>query len=348
MLRSFALAALALTAASVKAQTPSQDSTRVQRLVQETEEAGGRTTTEEARPYDELIATFQKDYLRVTTLIRVVPAVPFEDAEGNQARFDVAAAWLGIAGRLGGNVGYFVRGAFERTPTVLEAYVSYGSDDVRAIVGKQMVPFSAEFLIGAPNTDFVNRSRAVRALVPGRSVGAAARADLGGTTLRGGVFNATIAPGVTQAQRGGFALAARAQRTAELDGGALQLGANVAYDTEDFSERDAVEIGDRLIVGADARLRLGAFLLAGEYLYQDETGPGIAPRQEGGYATVGYDLSPDDRVLVRLDSFGDSREGLVGYNRTFTPAASFQANLIVPFDDAAEPLQAVLNFQLFF
>lgn len=325
------------------------------RPVEETEEEGGRTATDEARPYDELVATFQKDYLRFTTLVQVAPVIPFEEVENNQARFDLAAAWFGVGGRLGENVGYFVRADFARSVSLLEAYVSYGSDDVRGIVGRQKVPFSAEFLTAAADIDFVNRARAVRALVPGRETGVALDANLGPLDVRAGVFNATytgfadVGLGTqdesTQQERGGVALAGRVQSQFALGEGALRLGASVAYDTGDNS--DAFQTGDRLLVGADARLRLGALLLAGEYVSQDRSAVRDFSR-EGGYATIGVDLSADDRVLFRLDSFGDSQEGIIGYNRAFTPAASFQANLVVPFEENAEPLQAVLNFQLAF
>ena len=64
--------------------------------------------------------------------------------------------------------------------------------------------------------------------------------------------------------------------------------------------------------------------------------------------TVGYDLSPDDRVLARLDVFNDTEEVVLGYNRAFTRAASFQLNVVVPLDDGAEPFQALANVQLAF
>ena len=124
----------------------------------------------------------------------------------------------------------------------------------------------------------------------------------------------------------------------------IVLGTNVAYDTPDLS--DQVEVPGRLLVGVDTRVRRGALRLGGEFIYQDVEG--LAGSREGGYATVGYDLSADDRALVRLDSFRDSEQVLLGYNRALTRAASFQANLVVPLDERAEPLRALANFQLAF
>ena len=319
-------------------------------------EAGGKTGTAEEHRYDELIANFQKDYFRVTTLVQIAPHIAFEDNEGNEAGFDVAAAWLGVNGKLGENVGYFVRGAFERTPTLLEAYVSYGSDDVRGLVGRQKAPFSAEFLTAAADIDFVNRARAVRAIAPGRSTGAALNANPNGgpLRLRAGVFNSTsrgysVAAGAPpdsringQNDRGGFLFAGRAQGAVPVGLGQLVVGASAGYNTEDTSER--FDSPHEVLLGADARLRVGRLLLAGEYIRSDRDGP----VNDGGYATAGVDVSADDRLLVRFDTFNGSNEVLFGYNRTLTRAASIQVNVIAPLDDDAEPTQALANFQLAF
>ena len=349
MLRLSVLAALCLLAPPAFAQ---------QRPVEEAEEPGGQTGTAEERRYDELVAHFQKDYFRVTTLVQIAPHVAFADNEGNEAGFDVAAAWLGVGGRLGENVGYFVRGAFERTPTLLEAYVSYGSDDVRGIVGRQKVPFSAEFLTPAADIDFVNRARAVRSLAPGRSTGASINANPNGgpLRLRAGVFNATSTgsfyaqpgsgPFQGQSDRGGFLLVGRAQATVPAGAGTLTLGANAGYNTPDTSER--FDISSGLVVGGDARLRIGRALLAGEYLYSETPTSPSGRTDDGGYATAGYDVTGNDRLLVRFDTFNSSNEVLFGYNRAITRAASFQFNVIAPLDDDAEPAQALANFQLAF
>ncbi|WP_420454268.1 porin [Rubrivirga sp.] len=354
-----ALAVLVLSAPALAQERP----------VEETEEAGGISVTDEERRYDALVQRFQNDYLRFTALLQVVPTVAFEDVEGNQPGFDVAAAWLGIGGRLDGGIGYFLRGDFARSPSLLEAYVSYGSDDVRGVVGRQKVPFSAEFLIGAANIDFVNRARIVREVAPGRAVGAQLRAAPGGGPLsvRAGVFNATQTTGssgnrsgaFSQRQRGGALLAGRVQGEIAVGDGTAVVGANVAYNTEDTS--DEIESPGRLDLGVDVRVRVGRVLLAGEVLRSRLDEPPFTALEpsglDGGYATLGVDVTPDDRLLARLDVIAvkgaeASTELLLGYNRTLTRAASVQANVVVPLSDAGnsfdEPLQALLNFQLAF
>ena len=327
-----------------------------ERPVEEADLPGGQTQTDEDRLYDSLVAQFQREYLRFTALLQVAPVVPFEDAEGNQGRIEIAAARFGIGGRLGGGVGYRLQTEFARSPAVLDAYISYGSERVRGIVGRQRVPFSYEALTPAADIPFVNRSRAVRALAPGREVGVevlAAQPD-GPLSLRAGVFNATqrIANSgglLPQRERGGVLVVGRVQGAFDVGGGGvLVVGANAGYDTPDTSDR--VESSGRVLLGADARLRVGALLLGGEYLYSRTDDPVAVVRlgEDGGYATAGYDLSADDRVLARLDVFNGSEEVLLGYNRALTRAASFQANLVVPLDDAAEPFGVLANFQLAF
>ena len=318
------------------------------RPVEEAEEPGGQTVAAEGRLYDQLVSQFQREYLRFTALIQAVPFVPLEEAEGNRERFDLAAARLGIAGRLDGGIGYFLRGEFAKSPALLDVYVSYGSDDARVLVGQQKVPFSREFITGAGDIDFVNRARVVRALVPGRQVGAAFRVSPGGgpLVLRGGVFNASFPGDLPQARRGGVLLAGRAQGTFPLGDGVFEAGANVAYDTPDTS--DQLDVPGRLLAGADARLRLGRVLLAAEAIAQRVSDTPALDR-DGGFITAGFDVTEADRVLVRIDHFRSENELLLGYNRTLTRAASVQANAAVPLDeDDPNPARLVFNFQLSF
>lgn len=202
----------------------------------------------------------------------------------------------------------------------------------------------------------MNRARAVRRIAPGRSTGASINANPNGgpLRLRAGVFNSTARfYGVTagappdarsngQNDLGGFLFAGRAQGTIPVGGGHLLVGASAGYNTEDTSER--FDSPREILLGADARLRVGRVLLAGEYIRSDRDGP----VNDGGYATAGVDVSADDRLLVRLDTFNGSNEVLFGYNRTLTRAASIQVNLIAPLDEDAEPTQALANFQLAF
>ncbi|MEP0548226.1 MAG: porin [Rhodothermales bacterium] len=326
-----------------------------ERPTEDDEEAGsGQTETDKEGLYDELVAQFQRDYLRFTALIQVVPQLILEDTEAVQSGFSIAAARFGIAGLLDGGFGYRIQAEFARSPALLDAYVSYRPNEAtRILVGRHKVPFSYEFLTSAAGIDFVNRSRVVRALAPGRGVGGSMRTQVAGEalTLRAGLFNAsfnTTVDGrtVRQAQRGGFTFVGRAQSTTQPSSGTtLIVGANVAYDTPDTAK--ALDVPGRLLLGADVRLRAGPFLLAAEGI-AERVGDDVFPDSDGFYLTGGVDLNANNRLLVRFDRFEGSDEVLLGYNLTLTRAAAFQANVVLPLDDAAEPTQALLNVQLGF
>ncbi len=140
-------------------------------------------------------------------------------------------------------------------------------------------------------------------------------------------------------------LVARAQNTLPHgDGTALTLGTNVSYDTPDSGEAD---VPGRLLVGADARLRAGRFLLAAETIIE-QVEDDLFPDRNGFYGAAGFDLDANNRLLVRLDEFDGTQEILLGYNLSVTRAAGFQANVILPLDGNAEAAQALFNIQFGF
>ena len=370
------LALLAVLPAQAQADP---DSTLQTRPIDEPEERGGALTADdEARRYDLLVARFQRPYLRFTALIQVVPSAVF-GSRGGLEDFEIAAARFGIAGRLDGGIGYQLRADFVREPALLDAFVSYGTRDVRGIVGLQRAPFSYEQLTSAASIDFVNRSRAVRAIAPPREVGLEIRLQPRGgpLVLRLGTFNAAYDAGFDEADRNGYLVAGRAQLTlGDAANRQLILGANAGYETTGRAavpnpsletsarvcDHDdptvALYLPARLIAGADARFRYGRLLLAAEGLLQeaDEVRRGLfagqyaRPDLYGGYATAGIDLTRRDRALVRLDHLeGQGTEVLLGYNRQITRAASFQANAVLPAtDDAGSQGRVLFNVQLGF
>lgn len=315
--------------------------------------------------YEAFVARFQTEELRITSLIQVVPRFTFEETEGNQPRFEVARARLGIRGRLDNGIGYTLLGEFANRASLRDAAVSYGSDGVRASVGRQKTPFSGEVLTSDAVTDFFDRSRIVREVAPGRSIGAQLRATPGGGPhqLRAGVFNATQTTAVSggdlaQRDRGGALLAARAQTELGVPDGSATLAANVAYNTDDTSTE--VESPGKLDLGVDARVHLGRVFAAGEWIRSRVEAPYTATAPtglDGGYVTLGVDLSPADRALARLDVIAvqdqeASVNAVLGYTRTLSRVARIQTNLLVPVVDAQDgydlPLQLLFNFQIAF
>ena len=353
-----------LVALPTQAQTD-PDSTLQTRPTDEPQEAGGaRTADDEDRRYDLLVARFQRPYLRFTALVQIVPYFPLEDvtaelddaAPRDEAGFHVAAARFGIAGQLDGGIGYQLRADFVRQPALLDAFVSYGTRDVRGIAGLQRVPFSYEQLTSAASIDFVNRARAVRAIAPPREVGIELRLVPGGgpLVLRLGVFNNAFEGVQGLNEIGGLLVAGRGQLTlGDASDRQFILGLNAGYNAPDTSNR--LDQPSVVVAGADLRLRYGPVLLAAEGLIErvefDLRSSFAAPPfdREGGHVTLGMDATSRDRLLARLDLLSDyDPEVVVGYNRQLTRAASVQANAVIPTSDSSGLTRLLFNLQLSF
>ena len=320
---------------------------------------------DEETPYEAFTSRFQRDEFRITSLIQVVPRIAFEDTEGNQPRFDIPRARLGIRGNLDNGIGYGLQAEFSNRVSLLDAIVTYGTSDVKASLGRQQTPYSAENLASDAALDFVDRARVVSAVAPGRSIGAQLLATPGGgpVGIRAGLYNPTQTLAVDGTDldvrdRGGVLLVGRVQSVLDVDGGSVTLAANAAYTTDDTSTE--LESPGELDLGVDARARLGRLLVAGEFLRGriEEPFAASAPTGlDGGYVTLGYDVTPADRVLTRLDVIAvEDRDAstlvLLGYERTLTRSAMIQANLIIPVADANDgfdqPLQLTGKFQFAF
>lgn len=317
------------------------------------EAGGGQTVTDEEQRYDRLVSQFQREYLRFTTLIQVVPQIPLEETSGLQENFSIPNARFGVAGRLDAGIGYEVQGDFAAIPSLLDAFVSYApSQGTRFLVGRAKVPFSYEFLTGAGSIDFVNRARAVSRLVPARQIGIAARSRVSGEALvlRGGLFNTPtnrpiLNTQLPQSQRGGLTLAARVQSTTQpASGTTLTVGGNLAYITADTAEN--LDLPSRTLLGADARLRSGRLVLAAEVVAL--TSEDRFAKRDGFHLTTGVDVTDDTRALVRLDHFEASNDVLLGLNHSLTRAAAVQANVLLPTESDGRPAQFLFNAQLSF
>ena len=298
-----------------------------------------RTEADETALYDDLVERFRTDALSVTTTVQVIPIVAFEDNPGGRSGWTVPRVWIGIRGRLDGGVGYLVRANLASTPSLLDALVSYGTDDVRAVVGRQMLPFSFEYVTNVDAIDFVRRSRIVGQLNVDREVGASVTARPGGGPLRlqGGLFNSHVSPEPV----GGLLAVGRVEGVWGLgQSGRLVLGANALYDRAP----DDLSLGTDVRYGADARVELGRFLVGAEVLARESDLDGADVR--GGFVTAGVDLTPRDRALARLDVLDESVWVVLGVTHVVTRAALVQAELDLPTDD--EPAVALAKFQLAF
>ena len=321
----------------------------------------GRTARDEQNRYDRLVERFKTPYFALDLLLQGVGTFAFEESDRTPSAFAVGTARIKVHGTLHRGFGYLLQTDFASSPALLDARVSYApSETFRVQAGRYRVPFSYERLTSSASTDFISRSRIVRALVPGRAVGAGLRATAvtEALELRMGVFNAVYERTRTgldaegEREPGEFLVAGRLAYRSErarqnrTDGWRLTVGTNAGYEATGTSPRG--DIPARFIAGVDARLIVGPMLLAAEGLVEYADTDGFERRNDGYYLTAGIDLNDANRLLTRLDVFEGTDQLVLGYNATATRAASFQTNLVVPLDDAPGVTRLVVNVQLAF
>ncbi len=262
--------------------------------------------------------------------------------------FRIAAARASVRATLGGRYGLFLRTDLSRTPALLDAELSARvSPALRVDAGRFKTPFSYELLSSRAGLDFADRSRVVRALAPNRRTGVEATLSIlprEALTVTAGVFDGRGlgADGSgDDGSTGARLVAARVQAhmppaLARATGLRGTAGVNIAHEGPDAFVRTGIGAA-RTLVGADARLRLGRVVVAGEWIGEtlrratDATGTRVAADGRSGYyATAAVDLTPDHRALVRLDRFEGASEVIGGLNVSLTPAVTAQVNAIVP------------------
>jgi hypothetical protein len=322
-------------------------------------EAGGeeaqRTALQEASDedplYDRLRAALKNEYLSVGFFSETRADVQFGPGASG---FRLSNARLSLGGTLDQGIGYYLQTEFTGTAPVsplLDARLRYtAAPALRVDVGLFKTDFSTEFIRGAPQLDIIGRSPVVNALAPNRQLGVAVGGRLreGTVSYSAGIFNDN---GLTAGDFGNsrFLYVARGEVRPAIEGGRLQVGANVAYSADDTPltlNGTPVQADRRLLLGADARFTSDRVLLDGEVIYGDiDRADVVTPvvgaetvTSLGFYVTAGYDLVPDThQFVVRFDFFGpDLSDGpqvgeptnrvVLGYNFFATEVATLQAN----------------------
>ena len=311
----------------------------------------------------------KKDYMSVGVLLQFVFDFQNERVLEGTNGFSVANARVRISGDFDRGFGYFLQTSFTSTPAVLDAAMHYRvRPSLMARIGQFKAPFSRELLTSAADIDFVNRARFVSALAPGRQIGlevsgAAARDAL---KYHAGVFNGN---GIAaNGNDGSFLYAGRLAYFPNAWNGDgadrfFEFGVSAA-----FSEDRAARIlgglipaysGERILYGADIRMRRGPLLLAGEWAGA-KLDPDARLESEpwGFHATAGWMVRPSAQILARWDRLdldgavpggSVSNELVLGMNVWPTGATEVQINYVVNPDDAdIDRNQVLLNAQIAF
>ncbi len=102
--------------------------------------------------------------------------------------------------------------------------------------------------------------------------------------------------------------------------------------------------GERLLVGANAELTYGRWLLEGEWLsVQLDAKEGASSHPYGFYVTGGASLAPGHQLLLRYETLDSDRPDLdrfedltLGYTLLWSDAIKAQVNYTASTDDLAE------------
>ncbi|NNE43959.1 MAG: hypothetical protein HKN12_07105, partial [Gemmatimonadetes bacterium] len=264
--------------------------------------------------------------------------------------FSMGAFRASARGALDGGVSYFVQTSFTGTPALLDARITHrASPGFGVSVGAMKAPFSAEFLTGAADIDFVNRSRGVSALAPGRQLGLMLDGRLGGSPVhyQAGVFNGN---GVrANGNDGGVMGAGRLEvRTAGVRAGVSgAVSEDRSVSVGPFSSFN----GTRTLFGADVRATHGAWTGSAEVIGAElDPDGGMAEKPWGFHVTGALATSPRVQILARLDALKAddiwTRYGVAGLNFWPTGPTELQFNVLVPLGESTEEPQLLVNAQI--
>jgi len=278
--------------------------------------------------------------------------------------FVLENARLRLKGEMGRGVQWSVttsRGA------VLEGRVTLAlSPQLEVDAGQFKPAYSGEYLISTSDLDFSHRSRVVRAVIPGRDVGAQIRATHGPLLVRVGLFNgdanlpnAEARTGVRPARGALVALRAEYRRMGATPRDTLLVGVSASRNgTPEAVQGSGNELrflGVRELSSADVRWSFPAGFVTAEWLYAGlATLPGDDPH--GGQVTVGVHPGERTTLTLRWDRFtpGTFAEPdattlwVAGLSHYATPLMRILANAQFPADGAPGGPRLFLRGQIYY
>jgi len=330
---------------------------------------------------EKLRTTFQKDYFSIGILLQTVADFQIDRNLPGYNGFTIANFRLKLYGELDKKFGYLLQTSFINSPSILDAKLYYRFAEYLIVdAGLYKAPFSKEYLTGADAIDFVNRSRIVTVLAPGRQIGLQTRGRINESLpvdYNIGIFNGNGYGGNTN-DNNDFLYAARLTftplRSSESSTMQLETGINAAFSKDNFSRispllnpfvYDALFFtGERSLYGADFSFTNGDFMLTGEYLQGNfdgalyflvaDTSIGSI-KSSGFHVTIGYMLISDFQILGRWDRFkadnGSNNPDwmVLGLNYWPSKVSKLQINYMVnTVSSALKYNQILANFQFVF
>jgi hypothetical protein len=317
--------------------------------------------------FEALLKTVKTDVISLGVLFQGVGDFQIDRNFPGNNGFSVANFRINLSGQLDFGLGYFLQTNFANSPGLLDAKMYYGlTPGLSLDVGAFKAPFSNEFLTSAAGIDFVNRSRAVTALVPGRQIGLQLRGRSGNVLgYSVGLFNGNgIASNSNDNNKLMYVGRLTITPVRENDG-TTEIGLNAAFGQDANATLGAGLggggllrgfTGDRSLLGGDVRWTSGPYLVSGELVYASlEPDAGTGRDIYGYHITAGYMPNAQSQFLLRWDSLhtdglrSDSDWLVLGYNAWVSAVAEIQINYIIPLDKfEIDHHQILLNSQISF
>lgn len=308
---------------------------------------------------DRLEERLKTDIFNLGFLLQAEGVFSFDDDDFNGGRqFDLGATRLDIRGNIDNGFLYRLQLDFRRQTSVLDAQVGYRFSDNMRIIAGAFKPFLSADLDPSPgDTDFMNRARQVGAMMNSREIGLTLLGEPGNFNYRIGLYNGT---GLARNNDNRFMYTARFGYTTHLNGGALELGFNGAYDEtrmNNVGNTGLVSMGNRVLYGGFIKLDTSTIFGTAEILQTKFDAQNFGGNEEtitGFYATLGSNVSSKDQLLIRWDyldfDLRDDSSDLItaGWNHQATRLISFQLNLLALLDDDEDTqfgVSGVMQFQ---
>lgn len=307
---------------------------------------------------------FNSQYFNLGVVVQVVGDFQFERNIPGYNGFNLANFRLRMNGEFDKGFGYFVQTSFTGSPAILDAKIFYKlSDAVIFDAGLFKAPFSAEFLIGAPDIDFVNRSQVASSLAVNRQLGFQIGGLIPGTGLNYavGIFNGNrFADNVND--NNDFLYAGRVVYNSFLSDNQdrskiIEFGLNAAYSKDSYVNIPSINnsfSGIRRLFGGDARINYDRIMLSGEVIYGELEASAIEINPFGYQTTFAFMILENFQMLLRweffrIDSGIDPREqAIFGFNLWTSTISELQLNYIIPSNSMLKNNQVLINAQINF
>ena len=305
--------------------------------------ASSQAQNSEEPLFEEFKNIFSKPYLRIGFVLQTTGNFQIE-REAGISGFELNNLRFKLSGKFDKGIGYAIQTSFTRSPSILDARIYYELDKSFIVdAGLYKAPFSREFLISTPYTDFISRAQLV-ALVPNRQIGVTARGLIPGTQL---TYSAGIFNGNRYSSSGNdnndMMLVGRLSFNPAISqnkSNKLEIAVNAAQSNDrnvNISPINNAFEGKRFLLGGDMRLEYGKLMLSGEVVYA-KLDPAVGEEIEpfSYQATIGYMTTDKMQVLLRLDSFkmnelvDASEQVILGINIWPTQISQFRVNYVIP------------------